>query len=421
MHARRPPSGRARSSRVPRSGPRRSRRRRWTGRGRPPCPSLPGPAPRRRNGWASCATASPSMTSPPFSTTRLATGPSAVHRDVDPAAALVVHDRVVYQVVGHPARPARGSRSPTRRPGSRTARPSRLARGDRLGAGGERGHGHGVQRHRDSAMEVPVLRPGEREQPVEQPVHAVKLAVERLVRHRHRRGTSATAWRAPRPAPPASWPAACAARCAAFAANRRCAANEPSSRSSSPSMVSDRSLSSSRGSPQCGQPRVQAVGGDPPGGRRHRPAAGAARARRRPSRRPSETAVMTTSAIADLGHQQADLRAFTRLVTAASWRLQLRDPALRPASAEADPDPVTRHAHRVGVDGLRRSASRIPRRRSPAGRGSITTYSFAPYTDGQPHPRGPGAAVVPSGQHAPLRPNSEITTSVRPVLAPPAA
>ena len=103
--------------------------------------------------------------------------------------------------------------------------------------------------------------------------------------------------------------------CAAFAANRRCAANDPSSRSSSPSIVSDRSLSSSRGPPTASRAcrlsaeirRVAAV--IDRSGRSTRPAT--------PQPRPSETAVMTTSAIADPVTSRR-ISELCRLVTAAS-------------------------------------------------------------------------------------------------------
>ena len=97
--------------------------------------------------------------------------------DADPAVVLVVLDRVVEHVVHHPAH----QRLAARHPGCLRAGGvvhGQVPGGDRAGPHREGRGGEVLQRERGAAGQVAVLRPGERQEPVEQAVDPVEFAAQ---------------------------------------------------------------------------------------------------------------------------------------------------------------------------------------------------------------------------------------------------
>ena len=238
-------------------------------------------APSRRNGWASWATWPASRTSPPVSTTRRARCPSApVVTLIQPPSLLcpialsstlstIRHSSAWLPVTQVPSWPV--AWCTVRCLAAIGAGPHRQGRG-----------GEVFQRERGLAGQLAVLRPGERQEPVEQPVHPVEFAAQPVRQGDRLRRAPAPAWPPRHRRWPASWPAGCAVRArrwrrtaaaprrrppAAQAARRWCP-RDPSAR------PWDRPRPAARaGCPRrsAGWPRSSAAAGAAPGRRRSSP------------------------------------------------------------------------------------------------------------------------------------------------------
>ena len=285
---RRPPSGRARRTSVPPCAAAMA-----ATIDRPsPVPAPSGPVrPSRWNGWPSRATCSGSRTGPPVSTTSSAACSASTRRYPDPAAVVVVGDRVVdrrCRPSGPAARRCRGSRrraAPRRGPSAAWPRCRRRGSRQRLRDQRRRRRPGRGRRARRAARGPASRKPSSSWSTRSSSVRSRSGERDRLRRTGSGFATATSSdARIVASGVRSSWEA--------LATNRRWAANDASSRSSSSSMVSARRLDLV-GRAGDGQPLVQVVGGDPAGRRGDRPqraqhppghAPGRAAPRRPPSR-----------------------------------------------------------------------------------------------------------------------------------------
>ncbi len=246
----------------------------------------PGPRPAAGTAGPAAATSAASSTGPPVSTTsaRPRRRPTV---DPDPAAGVVVPDRVVDHVADHPGQQRRLPRDHARRESRSDVRPGR----DRRPAG------RAARRRRARPARPRSGRPARR---AARGPAASKPSSSRSIWSSSARIRSASttvcgrhgrrAWPSPRPATRAWWPAGCAARA------RRWRRTGAARRTTPPAVPAARrwcrraSFTSSAG-PGHGQPLVQVVGGDPPGRGGDRPQ----RAQHPAGRRPGPAADAITS------------------------------------------------------------------------------------------------------------------------------
>jgi hypothetical protein len=277
---------------------------------------------------------------------------AAARGDPDPAAVAVVRDGVVDQVLDQPGQQRRAAPGPRRVTGAGLDRevPGRDPRrvpgegvGDQVG-----------ERDGGLVAQGAVLGPGQREQPLQQPVDPVELGAHPpgqrpgLRRHRLRLGLGDVERGA-------HGGQRGAQLVGGGGHDRRCAANAASSRSSRPLTVSASSVTSSVRAGHR-QPLVQAVGGDPPGGRGDR----AQRPQHPPGQRPAQQqrdGPMTSSAIAEPVSNRPACPASTSTSRACSWAMRASaEPACSGAGA------VTR----TWVNALVRPAGPPPEARNTA-------------------------------------------------------
>ena len=244
-------------------------------------------APSRRNGWASCADLLLVEDVPAGLHHQAGQVPVAPGGDADPAAVVVVRDRVVDHVVHHAAQQRLAARHPgavagrwcgarsgswrRSRPPARPAPPTTTYSSESAAWPGR----------------SPCCARASDQEAVEQPVDPVELGAQPRRPGRRSAPAPAPAWPPPRPRRPASWSAACAARARRWrrtgAARRTRPPAAPAARRWCRRDPSARPPGRARPAARAGCPRRSA------GWPRSSPAAGAAPGRRRSSRATSDT------------------------------------------------------------------------------------------------------------------------------------